>query len=125
VAVHVASDRLLVAIAEFGGSRITELELHIDSLQELRRTPLSDPNMRPLSVCYDEAGRLYVGTQDGINRYESGRRVANWKSAFNDKGRQVWGIAIRGNTLICTEGSDNEKYWMRGSLSDRWIPVER
>ena len=74
--------------------------------------------MRPLSTCFDEQGRLYVGTEAGIDRYEDGKKTGHWESKFNDKGHQVWGIAIRGDQLICTEGSNNEKYWMKGNLAD-------
>lgn len=125
VAVHSSGDRLILAVAEFGANRVTEVALDADSLQELQRTTIVDGTMKPLSVCYDEAGRLYVGTQEGIDRYESGQKVAHWHSTFNDKGHQVWGIAIRGNDLICTEGSDNEKYWMKGTLSEGWTPCEK
>ncbi len=70
------------------------------------------------NACFDDDGRLYVGTTNGIDRYENGKRTGYWESNFNKKGHQVWGIAIKGDLLTCSEGSNNEKYWMKGSLKD-------
>jgi len=61
---------------------------------------------------------LFIGTQARIDRFEAGQRTGHWQSQFNAKGHQVWGIAIRGDAVTCSEGSDNEKHWMKATLAD-------
>ena len=113
---------LLLAVPEFQGNKVTILELDRSTLKVLDKRSIESP-VRPLSTCFDGKGRLYVGTQNGIDQYEEGKRTGHWTSKFNNKGHEVWGIAIKGDRLICTEGGDNEKYWMQGSLKD-FVPVE-
>ena len=117
IAVTEKQGRILVAVPEYKSQKVTIVELDSSTLAEIGRTSVAS-EVRPLSTCFDEQGRLYVGTEAGIDRYEDGKKTGHWESKFNDKGHQVWGIAIRGDQLICTEGSNNEKYWMKGNLAD-------
>jgi sugar lactone lactonase YvrE len=110
-------EKTLVAVPEFAGHKVTLIELDPGSLKQSGTTSI-DTGGAALSACFDESGNLYVGTQSGVDRYENGKKTGHWESKNNDKGHQVWGVAIKGDQLICTEGSDNEKYWMKGSLKD-------
>jgi sugar lactone lactonase YvrE len=117
IAVTSNGDRTTLAVPEFNARKVTVLELDPESFRQLGKTTI-DSAVTPLATCFDDSGRLYVGTQAGIDRYESGKKTGHWESKYNDKGHQVWGIAIRGGQMICSEGSDNEKYWMKGSFDD-------
>ena len=117
LAARALGDTVYVAVGDFDKSVVTLLELDGSTL-EVRRPSALHCAARPLSACYDETGRLLVGTQDGIDLYEDGDRTGHWSSRFNDKGREVWGIAVHGDLLVCTEGGSNEKYWMQGSLTE-------
>ena len=55
---------------------------------------------------------------DDIDRFSGGRRTGHWQSRYNSRGRQVWGLAIRGDLLTCAEGDGNEKHWMKAALTD-------
>ena len=122
ISVSVIGGKTVLAVPQFEAQKVTLLELDSESLKVTGRNTI-ESKARPLSTCFDEQGRLYVGTQNGIDRYETGRITAHWSSNFNNKGREVWGIAIKGDLLICTEGGNNEKYWMKGSLKD-FKPLE-
>lgn len=122
IAVMDQGDKTILAIPEFNARKVTMLELDSESLEERGRTSVQCA-VRPLSTCFDDKGRLYVGTEVGIDRYEDGEKTGHWESRYNNKGHQVWDIAISGDKMICSEGGANEKYWMKGSLDD-FAPVE-
>jgi hypothetical protein len=101
---------------------VTILELDAETYKILDTKEIKTQR-RPLCACFDDNGRLYIGTVQGIDRYEDGKVTGHWESEFNKKGHQAWGVAIRGDLLTCSEGSNNEKYWMKGSLED-FRPIE-
>jgi hypothetical protein len=117
ISAAVIGGKTVLAVPGFDAQKVTLLELDSESLKVTGRSTI-ESKVKPLSTCFDSEGKLYVGTQNGIDRYENGKNTGHWMSKFNNKGREVWGIAIKGDLLICTEGGNNEKYWMKGSLKD-------
>jgi DNA-binding beta-propeller fold protein YncE len=117
LAVAALGGKLCLAVADFAKRCVWVLELSDTTLQILDTQRIADERV-PLCTAFDAAGRLYVGTQSGIDRFEAGKRTGHWQSQFNAKGHQVWGVAIRGDLLVCSEGSDNEKHWMKATLAD-------
>jgi len=117
LAVTTLAGKLLLAVADSAKRCVWVTELDDTTLRVLDTEQIGDERV-PLCAAFDATGRLYVGTQSGIDRFEAGKRTGHWQSQFNAKGHQVWGVAIRGDRLICSEGSDNEKHWMKATLSD-------
>jgi hypothetical protein len=106
-----------VAVADFARRVVTVLKLDPEKLSVVEKTEVKSEAV-PLCADFDAAGRLYVGTQSGIDRYENGKRSGHWESRFNRKGHEVWGLQIEGDQLVCTEGSNNEKHWLGAKLSE-------
>jgi hypothetical protein len=117
LAVAAQGGKLRLAVADSAKRCVWVAELDDASLRALGTETIEDARV-PLCTAFDSAGRLYVGTQTGIDRFEAGKRTGHWQSEFNAKGHQVWGLAIRGDLVTCSEGSDNEKHWMKARLAD-------
>jgi streptogramin lyase len=125
VAVRDQGDGTRVALV-VGGERTVRL-LDFDA----QRGTFSDvgmltPRNKPISVAYGPDGRLYVGTQAGVDIYDAtgARLLAHWQSPHNRLGHQVWGVAVNADGLmICSEGGDNEKRWFF-ARPDEFAPVE-